>query len=363
MSAPRLEIDLHKIGHNARALVHLLSKKGISVSGVTKAMLGMPAFTTALRTAGVQILADSRLQNISTMRSAGTQSPIWLIRSPMIEEVAQVVEHVDISLNTELDVIAELSKAATAAKKTHGILLMVELGDLREGIMPADLEDIVGEVLQFPNIALMGLGTNLACRSGVSPDAKNMGELTKLANATEQKFAIELPIISGGNSSNLDSILSGADVGRINNLRLGEAILLGCEPLHRQPLAGLHTDAFTLVAQTIESKLKPSQPWGTIAEAAFGAPKSDAPASLQAQGHILQSILALGHMDTDPNGLTPISNVKILGSSSDHLFVETGDALLPIGSEVRFDLNYSALVRAMASPFIEKMLLNRATAT
>lgn len=356
MTAPRLEIDLGKIRHNARVLVNLLGRSGISVSGVTKATLGLPEIAGAMLAAGVNGLADSRIENILTMRHAGVKAPMTLIRSPMISHAALVVRNAETSLNTELDVISELSKAAHAAGRTHGVLLMVELGDLREGIMPANLEAIVRKTLGFPNIALKGIGTNLACRCGVAPDKANMGELSALANAIDATFGPTLTIVSGGNSSNLAWALGGADTGRINNLRLGESILLGCEPLHRQPIEGLYTDAITLVAEVIESKVKPSQPWGAIAETAFGAiiPADDS-------GNISQAIFALGQMDTDPEGLTPPPGIEILGSSSDHLVVDPGQDRLPIGAEMTFQLNYSALIRAMASPFVTKRIQQSAS--
>lgn len=351
MTAPRLEIDLAKICHNARALVNLLGEHGISVSGVTKAALGLPGIARAMLVGGVSGLADSRVENLQTMRCAAVEAQMMLIRSPMMSEAALVVRNADTSLNTELDVISELSEAAHAIGRRHGILLMVELGDLREGIMPADLESVVRRTLQFPNIDLKGIGTNLACRCGVAPDGENMGELSTLADAIDATFGPILSIVSGGNSANLGWVLGGADTGRINHLRLGESLLLGCEPLHRQPLEGLYTDAITLVAEVIESKVKPTQPWGETAEAAFGAvtPIADS-------GSVSQAILALGHMDTDPDGLTPPSGIKVLGSSSDHLIVDCGRHPLAVGAEMTFHLNYSALSRAMASPFVTKRI-------
>lgn len=356
MTSPRLEIDLGKIRHNARMLVDRLGKRGISVSGVTKAALGLPDIAETFLSAGVAGLADSRIENIQTMRNAGIEAHLTLIRAPMISQAMQVVSNTDVSLNSELDVISELSKAACAIERSHGVLLMVELGDLREGIMPADLENMVRRTLTFPNIVLLGIGTNLACRSGVVPDTTNMGELSVLADAMDAIFGPVLKIVSGGNSSNLEWALGIADTGRVNNLRLGESILLGCEPLHRQPIEGLYTDAITLVAEVIESKIKPSQPWGVIAETAFGAK------SLVANdGSIFQAIFALGHMDTDPQGLTPPPGIKILGASSDHLVVDCGYNSLMVGAETVFQLNYSALIRAMASPFVTKHLSRRAS--
>jgi len=349
VSAPRLEIDLDKIYHNARTLVERLVVRGISVTGVAKASLGCPAIATAMLRAGVLGLGDSRIENIKAMRDAQVAAPMTLIRSPMLSQVESVVKQTDISFNTELDVISQLSSAAQKVKRIHGVVLMVELGDLREGIMPGCLESVVRETIRFPNIVLKGIGTNLACRCGVSPDANNMAELSALANSIDATFGPILSIVSGGNSANLEWVLSGAETGRINNLRLGESILLGCEPMHRQAIDGLYTDAITLIAEVIESKLKPSQPWGEVGQSAFGVMPSVAN-----RGNIFQTILAIGQQDIDPNGLQSPTGIDILGASSDHLIVESSRGL-PVGTEISFQLNYSALMRAMTSPFVIKV--------
>jgi predicted amino acid racemase len=356
MTAPRLEVDLQKIHHNARTLVELLSGRGISVTGVTKATLGSPEIAGTLLGAGVSAVGDSRIENLAAMRRAGVRAPMTLIRSPMLSQARLVVAHADVSFNTELDVISRLSRAAQEARCTHGVVLMVELGDLREGIMPGELDSTVRQTLRFPNISLRGIGTNLACRSGVSPDTRNMSELSTLAISIEATFGLAVATVSGGNSANLAWALGDADTGRINDLRLGESILLGRETLHRQPIDGLHTDAITLVAEVIESKIKPSRPWGEIAQTAFGEqpPTAD-------RGDILQMILAVGQQDTDPCGLQAPSGVEVLGHSSDHLIAESGSDRLPVGAEVRFQLNYSALVRAMTSPFVAKVIRGRSS--
>lgn len=351
MTTPRLEIDLEKIHYNARVLVQRLAPRGISVTGVIKSCLGSPEIAGALVRAGVQGLGDSRIENIEAMRRAGVRAPMTLIRSPMPSQTDRIIAAADTSFNTEVDVIAMLASAAGRAGTTHGIVLMVELGDLREGIMPGDLETIAREVLCFPNIVLKGIGTNLACRSGVSPDAENMGELSILAESIESAVGVPLDIISGGNSANLPWILGGANSGRINELRLGESILLGCEPLHREPIDGLFTDAFTLVAEVIESKVKPSVPWGETAQSTIGAQPP-----LGGYGHITQSILALGHQDTDPNGLSAPPGIVLLDATSDHLMIDSGDVHTPVGSEISFQPTYAALVRSMTSPFVTKLV-------
>ena len=112
MTGPRLEIDLDKIFHNARTLVERLADRGISVTGVTKATLGSPEIAATMLSAGVSAIGDSRIENIEAMRRAGVAAPMTLIRAPMLSQVNEVVKNSDLSLNTELEVIRELSHAA-----------------------------------------------------------------------------------------------------------------------------------------------------------------------------------------------------------------------------------------------------------
>jgi ornithine racemase len=363
VGAPRLEIDLAKIGHNARALVERLGARGIGVTAVTKAALGSADIAATMLSAGVRRLGDSRIDNLEVLRAAAAPAKLTLIRTPMLSQVARVVAHADVSLNSEPAVLEGLSRAAQERGVSHGVALMVEMGDLREGILAGDLADAVRATLRLPNIELVGIGTNLACRSGAVPDAAKMDELSALVEMVELAFGLRLDLVSGGNSANLTWALGTDDVGRINDLRLGEAILLGREPLHRRPVEGLHLDALTIVAEVIESKVKPSLPWGHLAQAAFGAT-----ADAVDHGPIPQAILAIGEQDIDPRGIevagtqsagVEAAGITIVGASSDHLVV-TSEELLPVGSEVRFRPNYSALLRAMTSPFVRRTLLRPA---
>ena len=360
MSTPRLEIRLDRIRHNARTLVRRLGERGIAVCGVTKAALGSPEIAGELLAVGVTSLGESRIENVEVLRRAGVSAEVMLLRSPMMSQVDRVVAGADLSLNSEIDVIARLSASACEQGRQHGVVLMVELGDLREGIMPCDVHEAVREVLGSPGIVLRGIGTNLACQSGVVPDGSNMAELSSLAASIEAAIGFELEIVSGGNSANLDWALDlGTDVGRINHLRLGESILLGREPLRRTVPEGLRTDTCTLVAEVIESQHKPSQPRGSTAQAAFGQILE--PRVPGAAGR--RVIVALGRQDVDPDGITPPHGFAYLGASSDHLVLATDSHSPAVGSEVRFTLNYSALLRAMTSPFVERRFLGADRAT
>ena len=218
--------------------------------------------------------------------------------------------------------------------------------------MIADVLDAARTISRTRHVALVGIGANLACRSGVIPGDDQMQQLSGVAATVGSAFGVPVPIISGGNSANLGWALGRGRVGAINDLRLGESILLGLDPLTRTPIAGLRTDAFAVVAPVIESLTKPSAPWGVLAQGAFGAvePSRD-------RGTIVQTIVALGRQDVDPDGLIPPAGVRILGSSSDHLVLETPQRL-PAGTEIRFGVDYSGLLRAMTSPFIAERFVS-----
>jgi len=198
VSAPRLEIDLGRLQHNAITLVRRLARQGISVSGVSKAVLGLPEIVHLWLAAGVSSIGDSRLETIEAMAHAGITAPLLLIRTPMLSQVERVVAHAATSCNSEPVVIKALAAAALRQRRRHGVLLMVELGDLREGILPPDLTAIAELTLGLPSLRLVGIGSNLGCQHGVAADADNMGELSALANALEARFGISLELISGG---------------------------------------------------------------------------------------------------------------------------------------------------------------------
>ena len=353
MFMPRIEISLSQIRDNARILSELYGQKGISLMGVSKAVLGEPSIVKAMIQGGVRFIADSRIENIEKMKAAGISTQFVLLRTPL-SQAESVVRSADISLNTELDTLKKLSYYAKAHNKNHQVIVMVELGDLREGVLPGDLSEFMRQTLSLSHIKIVGIGCNLACYGGVKPADTNMHELSKLFDIIEKEFHLGLTIISGGNSANYEWYQSTENVGNINNLRLGESILLGCETVNRKAIPELHTRAFQLIAEVIESKQKPSLPFGEIGQDTFG----NVP-NFQDRGIHQRAIIALGRQDIQISGLKPGNNLEILGASSDHIILDSNNRNLQVGDEVRFDLDYSGLLSAMTSPFIRKQFTDR----
>ena len=323
-------------------------QKGISLMGVTKAVLGEPSIAKAMIQGGVKFIADSRIENIQKMKSAGISTQFVLLRTPL-SQAESIVKNADISLNTEIETLKKLSYHAKGQNKIHQVIIMVELGDLREGILPCDLPQLVRKSLSLPHIKIIGIGCNLACYGGIKPDDKNMRELSELVDLIEKEFQIDLEIISGGNSANFEWFKSSQDVGRVNNLRLGESILLGCETVGRKVIPGLHTGAFQLIAEVIESKRKTSVPLGEICQDAFG----NVPGFLDRGDH-QRVIIALGRQDVQVSNLKSNNKLKMIGSSSDHIILDGENHNLEVGDEIRFSLDYSGLLATMTSPFVIK---------
>ncbi len=300
MPGPYITIDLEKIAHNARVLTQLCGRYGIEVTGVTKVTCGLPQVAQAMRRGGVLSIGESRLQNIHRLQTYGVKTPYMLLRIPPLSEVDDVVASVDISLNSELPVLAALSEAAKRQGLRHAIIIMVDLGDLREGVWPEDLIPFVREVIDLPGIHLVGLGTNLSCYGGIVPSVDNMQQLVDCANQIEQTFGLQLRYISGGNSSSLPLIAAGNMPERINHVRIGEGILLGRETIHRRAWPGTFQDAFCLHAEVIEEKEKPSVPIGETGEDAFG----DKPIFVD-KGLMDRAIVNMGREDVDVDGIRP----------------------------------------------------------
>ena len=298
----------------------------------------------------IHSIGDSHLQNIKKMKKAGINAKFMLLRSPMLSEAEEITAVADYSMNSEITVIKSLNKFSAKLNKIHDIVLMVELGDLREGLLPSQVDEYIEQINTLKNIRLVGLGVNLTCLNGIKPTFGKMEKLIAIAESIQKKHEILLEIISGGNSANYQWAKEITDAGMINHLRIGESILLGTDPISQENIRGLKKNAFMLEVEVIESKRKPSKPSGIITYDAFG----EVP-SAKDEGEINRAILAIGLQDLDLKGCTPKDKkITIIGATSDHLIVKSADKLLKIGETIEFHLTYRALLHLMISPYIDK---------
>jgi predicted amino acid racemase len=354
MEYPKLEINLDKVKNNVEVIVDLCQKNHIQVAGVTKVFCGEPKIVNAYVDGGVDYLADSRIENLIKLKDFTI--PKILLRLPMKSEAKLVVEYADISLNSEIETIRTLSEKAVEKGIIHKIILMVDLGDLREGYYKEeDIYNAVGEILNLKGVKLIGIGTNLTCYGGVIPDENNLGRLVEIGKNIKEKYNIDLEIISGGNSSSLYLIMNDNMVNGINNIRLGESLVLGRETAFGKKIENTYEDAFQLEVEIIEVKEKPSIPTGKIGMDAFGKEPS-----FVDKGTRKRIIAAIGKQDIEFDTLMPIDkDISILGGSSDHLLLDGTDSKIDykVGDTVRFNLSYGGILSAMTSGYVKKEIV------
>ncbi|MDI3533662.1 MAG: ornithine racemase [Thermosediminibacterales bacterium] len=356
MKCPRIEVNLTKIKQNACYLKKMCQKNGIELMAVTKGFCAKHQIAKTLEEAGITRFGDSRVENIRKLREANIRGEMTLIRLPMLSEAVEVVKWADVSFNTEIEVIEALSREAVSQNKLHKIVLVIEVGDLREGIMPEKLVETIKYIRKLKGIEIYGVALNVGCFGGVLPSITNTQTLVEAAIKVEEMLGKDLKVISGGSTCSLKLLEEGKMPERINQLRIGEAILLGTDVTGQRKIPGLNRNTMRLVAEVVELKEKPSVPWGEIGRDAFGKlPK------FEDKGIRKRAILAIGRQDVVIESLIPeIEGVKVLGGSSDHMILDVTDAQddVYVGKQMGFKMSYGAMLALMTSEYVEKVYID-----
>jgi predicted amino acid racemase len=348
-----VELDLKKFRNNVDQAVKRCGELGIGLAGVIKGFTGIPEGAKQFAEAGVDFIASSRLEQIQACIDYGIKASYMLIRVPMLSEIEEAVRITDISLNSEIEVLQALNREALKQGKVHKVILMIDLGDLREGFW--DKKELLDAALMVENrcdgLYLAGVGTNLGCYGSIKATPEKMNELIADAEEIEKAIGRKLDIISGGATSSFPMVLNGTMPKRINNLRIGEGIILAKDlrDLYHLDMSFMYQDAFTLKAQIIELKDKPSYPIGELSYDAFGNV-----GTYEDRGVRKRALLGLGKVDVAyPDMIYPRDKgVEVLGASSDHLIMDVEDAEreFKVGDVMEFDLCYATIVFATNSP-------------
>ena len=349
---PQLEFDLALLRSNADAVISRCRGMGIRVCGVVKGVDGLPEAARVLRAAGAEELGTSRLEQVAKCRAAGVPGPWLLIRIPGLTELPDVVALCETSLQSEWPTLLALEEECLRQNKTHRVIVMTDLGDLREGFWDKkELVDVCERVERdLPHVHLSGIGVNLTCYGSTKPTPEKMNELVGLARQVEQRIGRKLEIVSGGATSSFTLVHWGTMPAGVNHLRIGEAILLGKDlqvDWGIRDMDYLRMDALTLRAEVVEVKDKPTYPIGEFAIDAFGRKPV-----YEDRGIRRRAILALGRADVgELESLIPREpGLTVIGGSSDHCIVDVEDCprRLQVGDIVEFSLCYSHMLYATA---------------
>lgn len=367
MYQPELIINLRKLRENAQTEKALLAKSGVEVLGVNKVFDGCLETAQALVDGGIEVIAESRTYNLAKIRTLGCLT--CLLRSPCMSELPDVVRYADLSLNSEPAVIRALSAEAGRQGKVHGVLLMVDMGDLREGIWFTEEQRIIETVAlieSLPGVSLYGLGTNFNCYGTVMPSVKNGQDFMAIARRVEQALGIRIKRLSAGNCTSFHLIDKGIWPEGLNHLRIGGLHQFGLEyvamkyrdEFHHssKPVARACSDLYRLRAEVIEANAKPTVPVGELGVDAFLQPKQ-----FEDHGTRRRVLLAFGRQDVPAESCTPADDAMfVLGQTSDHTLLDVedcGHAFKP-GDVVEFELDYTALLMACQTKGVRKTFID-----
>ncbi|MCB1187921.1 alanine racemase [bacterium] len=354
----RVVIDLHKLQHNIDTVNGWMERHGASWTLVTKVLCGHHDTLRALQAIGVRSIGDSRLTNIRAIDRVYDNQENWYLRLPHFSAIPEIVERCEVSLNSEIDIIEAINLEARRQGRMHRIIIMIELGDLREGILPGSLVEFYEHVFSLSNIEVLGIGSNLGCLSGAVPSVEQMMQLALYRELLELKFKHPLPMISAGSSAWLPMLPEGRVPKEMNHFRIGESVFLGTDLISGGCLPDLHDDAITLEGEIVEIKEKGLIPLVETHDSLSSFEYSDDNEFTPGQRGY-RALLSVGALDTDIGGLRPVDpGHRVIGGSSDLVVVYVGDddAGLRLGDSIRFRLSYGALLKLMHSHYIDKVV-------
>ena len=352
--------NLEALHHNLRTINRWVLEHGASWTVVSKVLCGHSDILRALHALGARAFGDSRLLNLESIRRTIPASETWYLRPPHLSAVKRLVTVADTSLNSEFATICALDSEARNLNTIHNVVIMIELGDLREGILPGNLVTFYESVFILPNIRILGLGANLGCLAGAIPNVDQLNQLELYRELLELKFNRTIPMLSAGSSAVLPLLRKGLLPKAVNHFRIGESLFLGTDLIDGGILDGLRDDVVIVEGEITEIKEKNlTSPCATMDMTPFVSVGNNDPQPPGKRGY--RALIALGQLDTDVAGLTPVdSNHKIAGASSDITVVNLGDEStgLEVGDVIRFSVSYSALLRLMNDKYVPKKLIS-----
>lgn len=351
-------LNRKKLQHNYQYLDRIFKENDIEWGIVSKVFCGSKTYLREIINLGIRQICDSRITNLKIIKSIAPSIETVFIKPAAKRYISSVVKYADVSFNTEYETIKMLSDEAVRQNKLHKIIIMIELGELREGVMREDFVDFYAKVFKLPNIEVVGIGTNLTCMYGVLPNQDKLVQLCLYEQLIEAKFNKSIPYISGGTSVTIPLIAKGLLPKGINHFRVGETLFLGSDVYNYQPNPNLNQDIFKLYAEIVELREKPMVPDGDLGHNVTGDELSFDVNSHNETSY--RAIIDVGLLDVEPNHIFPTSkNIKIVGYSSDMMVVDLGEDYkqYKVGSLIEFNLNYMGILRVMNCDYVDKRII------
>ncbi|MFP4362850.1 MAG: hypothetical protein ACLFR1_03160 [Spirochaetia bacterium] len=227
--------------------------------------------------------------------------------------------------------------------------LVVEVGDLRDGINQAELIPFISSLPKQQKIKVSGLLFNFGCLYGTAPRCSDIDLIDKLISRVRRETGITLEENSIGGTIAIDTVLKCGLPDSIAELRIGEAVLLGESISLRQRYEFLYQETAKLhveVLEVREKRITEPPPYFN----SCGVMPRKGPMGLRKL-----AVLGAGALISPEKGIQPTyPGEYLLGSSHDHMVVDITDSNYSYssGDYFSFALNYTGLAHATVYPGI-----------
>ncbi|MCB0764890.1 MAG: alanine/ornithine racemase family PLP-dependent enzyme, partial [Flavobacteriales bacterium] len=320
-----LKLYRDKLHENHKVLVKMFDKAGIEWGVVTKLLCGNRKYLQELVDLDIKEMHDTRISNLKAIKAIAPEVQTVYIKPPAKRSWENVVKYADVSFNSDLTTIRGLSAEAVKQGRTHKVIIMVEMGDLREGVMGDALGDFYAKVFELPGIEIIGIGTNLNCLNGVMPSTDKLIQLSLYKQLIEARFNKRIPWVSGGTTVAIPLLLNKELPHGVNHFRVGEALFFGADLFNGGTLPGMNADVFKLFTEVIELYEKPVVPTGERKENPSGRKAKFADKDRGRKTY--RAIIDVGLLDVQPSFLIPDDDrVNVIEASSDMLVVDLGES-------------------------------------
>jgi ornithine racemase len=354
-----LELHKSRLKHNYTFLSKLFEGRNIEWGVVAKLLCGNKNYIQEVLNLGVMEIHDSRISNLKVVKTINPEVQTVYIKPPAKRSISKIVKYADVSFNSEYATIKMLSEEAVKQDKLHKIIIMIEMGDLREGVLGENVIDFYSSVFELPGIKVVGLGSNLNCLHGVMPSQDKLIQLSLYKQLIEAKFNRTIAWVSGGTSVTIPLLLKNMRPMGVNHFRVGEILYFGLNLFTMKTVKGMKDDVFKLHAEIIELHEKPMLPMGELAENPSGEILEIDESKYGKSSY--RAIIDIGLLDISPEYLIPDDKkIEISGASSDMLVIDLGKTRrnYKVGDLVSFKLRYMGALSILNSDYIEKKIVD-----
>lgn len=366
-----LHFDLTKVRRNLDTALDFCRARGLTLLPVTKLFQSRPDLLKAIDHPALHQVADVNSANLVRL-DPRRQTGRVLLR-PRRQDAAATAAGATRVFLSDPDLALRLSQARQSqkAKTPLHVTLMIEAGDLRDGVPLEQVPEVADQIARLPGLELTGLGLNLGCLHGALPSPGGLDRVAQTLRRAREKTGLPLPELSLGGTVTWDFLKQQNLPPEFTELRLGEAFLFGWNTSLRSPVPEMEAGVFRLDLEVLEVWTKvvhglPDRRAGRrVDQLPAPEPDDDQPTGFNAFGEPARepftgprrrAVLEGGENIAPYRSLTPLQpGIHLVGETHEYLVADCQEASPAVqpGMILNFQPAYEAVARCFLSPYLD----------